>query len=71
MEVICLALGILIGILIGISIGYLFGKNYKSKEQVIAEAEEAKSVARLNKEIANFYAYDGTEKGQVGLNDEE
>lgn len=62
MDVICFALGIIIGAGAGSICTYFIMKNGK-KEAEIFEARRREE-ERKERQMANFWAYDGSEKGQ-------
>ena len=70
MEIIAFGLGLLCGL-------FLMDKIRKPPEtparveEQIREAEEKKWKTRMDREFQNFFAYDGTGKGQIKLDDEK
>lgn len=66
MEVICFGLGMLVGGAFFGWLAYYIGSNKKQKEEVF-DAEEKRAETRLKKQMANFYAYDGSSNGQEAV----
>ena len=70
MEIIAFGLGLLCGL-------FLMDKIRKPPEtpaqieEKIREAEEIKYKTRMDREFQNFFAYDGTNKGQIKIEDEK
>lgn len=69
MEIIAFGLGLLCGL-------FLMDKIRKPEtpaqtEEEIRKAEEAKWQTRMDREFQNFFAYDGTGKGQIKIEDEK
>ncbi len=70
MEIIAFGLGLLCGL-------FLMDKIRKPPEtpaqieEKIREAEEIKYKTRMDREFQNFFAYDGTGKGQIKIEDEK
>lgn len=70
MEIIAFGLGLLCGL-------FLMDKIRKPPEtqaqveEKIREAEEIKWKTRMDREFQNFFAYDGTTKGQIKIEDEK
>lgn len=64
MEVICFALGIIIGAGAGGTCAFFVMKNTGSKKELEIFEEKRKEEQRKEKQMANFWAYDGTTKGQ-------
>ncbi len=70
MEIIAFGLGLLCGL-------FLMDKIRKppetqaQTEEEIRKAEEVKWQTRMDREFQNFFAYDGTGKGQIKIEDEK
>ena len=67
MEILCFGIGILIGLILGGLLGYLMADKIKTEKQIEFEEAEKKEEAKLRRQYENFVNDDGTERGQISI----